>query len=80
MSYDIDDALNLGGKRQPYALRKESMIVEFPQRGRTLYEEDHYDNQYDSKGNLIGRSVLSYYFQAGTISDSTRGSYVYKYR
>ena len=76
MSSDLDDALNIGGKSQAYALSKETTIIYDSQRKRSLYQEDHYDNQYDDKGNIITRSGTSNYFQTdGSILDSLKKNY-----
>ena len=82
MSSAMDDALNMGGKPQRYALSKATLIYYdngIP--GRVRVEEDSYINQSDNKGLLISRSSVSEYFAAdGTVADSLAGTYKYTYQ
>lgn len=82
MSGSIDDALNLSGKGQPYALKKEQLFVYNSTKKKwTLNTEDTYTNQYDAKGLQASRSLKSlYYFADGSAADSVTATYVYTYQ
>lgn len=83
MSFNMDDALNLGGNSQRNALSKETLYYyNFNStHPRLLVEEDSYTNQSDNKGLLISRSLVSkYYATDGSVADLTTATYKYTYQ
>ena len=81
MSSAMDDAVNLGGKSQSFALKKETLVFYNGQQQRSIIQVDSYENQYDVTGRIVSRSMLLKYFQEdGSVVDSLKGTYVYTYQ